>query len=128
MTRWGERLSFEPAFAGRHWSTDEEFDWVVLDHARRQAAVVEIKWSAKPVNGARLLSDLERRVGQCLALIVEHGGVVVRRREMTRRRFVVVSDPPIEDQVRGEENQRNVPRKFTAMTRSHSFTSIVSTV
>ena len=61
----------------------------MLDHDRQQAAVVEVKWSAKPVNGARLLADLERRVAQCAAL------------KDCRRKLFVVSRSGFTDRTRG---------------------------
>jgi len=63
----GRYLPFEPAYIGRHWSPQEEFDFVALDQGRRQAFVVEVKWSRQPV-AASLGSELRRKVAQCEAL------------------------------------------------------------
>ena len=67
-TRWKRFVPFTPAHAGRHWSEQEELDWVILDSSRRKALVVEVKWSAKNVNGRLVMRDLREKAGKVRAL------------------------------------------------------------
>ncbi|MBI4872892.1 MAG: ATP-binding protein [Candidatus Riflebacteria bacterium] len=65
---WVGRVPFVSAYSGRHWSNLEEFDWVLLDHSRTRAMVVEIKWSRAPIRGVGTMKDLARRAAACDAL------------------------------------------------------------
>jgi len=75
-----DRVPFEPGRRGRPWSSREEFDWVVLDVAGREALVVELKWSRNPVRASALLADLERRATTCRELAGRrlHHSIVAR--------------------------------------------------
>ena len=60
-------IPFEPAYVGRHWSAQEEFDVVAIDHQRTKAFVAEVKWSERPVSSG-LLEALRQRIATCEAL------------------------------------------------------------
>lgn len=45
-------VPFRVAFVGRHWSSTEELDLVLLDETRTRALVPEIKWNRSPVSPA----------------------------------------------------------------------------
>jgi len=85
-------IPFDVAYAGRHWGAGSEFDAVFLDAERRQAFILEIKWTEQPVQ-VGLLDELKRKASQDPALarlertqVSDPGaGVVVRaaRRALT---------------------------------------------
>jgi len=56
-----DRIPFEVAYRGRHWSNVAEYDAVYLDAERRRAFVVETKWGKNPVP-ASTLDELRRTV------------------------------------------------------------------
>ena len=53
-------IPFDVAYAGRHWGAGSEFDAVFLDAERRQAFILEIKWTEQPVQ-VGLLDELKRK-------------------------------------------------------------------
>jgi len=79
-------VPFRPVAAGRHWGPASEFDAVLLDDSGRQATVVEVKWSARPVPTS-LLHELEQRVQadpalsplECTCIVVSRSGFVGRK-------------------------------------------------
>jgi len=94
--RWRRHVPFEPAFMGRHWSPTEALDWVILDGARENAVVAELKWSRKPVRGREVMDALKRRASSCLALdgagltaiVVARKGFSDRPRSRAGERFI----------------------------------------
>ena len=67
-TRWRRHIPFEPAFAGRYWDEHRELDWLVLDHDRKQATAVEVKWTRSPVNAGSVAAELASKVAAVPAL------------------------------------------------------------
>lgn len=57
----GERLPFDVARAGRHWSPTAEFDIVLMNADASRAVVAEVKWTAQPVD-VHELDSLRRKV------------------------------------------------------------------
>ncbi len=64
-TAWRDRIPFEPASTGRYWDDKREIDWLVLDHDRKHAVAVEVKWTAKPVSAKALDDQLREKIAAC---------------------------------------------------------------
>ncbi|MBI3986476.1 MAG: ATP-binding protein [Lentisphaerae bacterium] len=98
---WKSVVSFEPAFEGRHWSENEEFDWVLLNRDRTEGTVVEVKWTRSPFAGDAVMASLLKRGEQCRVLQgCKLGGVVVSRSGFSDRpesgkgrRFIDLQEP-----------------------------------
>lgn len=108
-------MPFAPAFAGRHWSSREELDWVILDPERRRAVAVEVKWNRSPVKGGPLMNKLEQKARGCAALascdlsfvVVSRSGFSDRPKNQKGKTFIVLG----REKRQANEGQTNEERR-----------------